>query len=67
MFQMASGALPHSLHVHGTSATNGGQTFAGINTGTINYADSNILSVNEDRLVPVFVKGGRCRHNNSCM
>ncbi|CAN9290055.1 unnamed protein product [Alternaria alternata] len=37
---MASGALPHSLHVQGTSATNGGQTFAGLNLGTINYASS---------------------------
>jgi hypothetical protein len=40
MFSMASGSLPHSLHVNGTSATNGGQTFAGLNLGTINYANS---------------------------
>ncbi|RYN76415.1 hypothetical protein AA0119_g13576, partial [Alternaria tenuissima] len=47
---MASGALPHSLHVHGTSATNGGQTFAGINIGTINYANSNTPSSLSDTL-----------------
>jgi len=37
---MASGSLPHTLHTHGTSATNGGQSFAGLNLGTVNYAKS---------------------------
>jgi len=37
---MASGSLPHTLHIHGTSATNDGQSFAGLNLGTINYAKS---------------------------
>ncbi|RYO00277.1 Vegetative incompatibility protein [Alternaria tenuissima] len=47
---MASGALPHSLHVQGTSATNGGQTFAGLNLGTINYASSDKNSPPNDTL-----------------
>ncbi|PZD22955.1 AAA-16 domain containing protein [Pyrenophora tritici-repentis] len=47
---MASSALPHSLHVNGTSANNGGQTFAGINVGTINYANSNNPSSLDDAL-----------------
>ena len=37
---MASGFSPHSLDIHGTSATNGGQVFAGINLGTIGYGHS---------------------------
>ncbi|PVH97942.1 putative WD-repeat protein [Periconia macrospinosa] len=45
---MTSGSLPHSLHSHGTSATNGGQSFAGLNLGTINYVKSdNGASLNE--------------------
>ncbi|KAF2686545.1 hypothetical protein K458DRAFT_415891 [Lentithecium fluviatile CBS 122367] len=45
---MTSGSLPHSLHIHGTSATNGGQSFAGLNLGTINYArNDNGASLNE--------------------
>lgn len=37
---MASGSLPQSVSIHGTSATDKGQSFAGINLGTINYAGS---------------------------
>lgn len=40
-YPMATGSLPHSLFIHGTSATDGGQAFAGVNLGTINYARSN--------------------------
>jgi hypothetical protein len=29
-----------TLSIHGTSTTNGGQGFAGVNLGTINYARS---------------------------
>ncbi|KAJ4350309.1 uncharacterized protein N0V89_008930 [Didymosphaeria variabile] len=37
---MASGSLPQSLSVQGTAATNGGQSFGGLNLGTINYASN---------------------------
>ena len=36
---MASGSWPHHLAIHNTSATEGGQNFAGVNLGTINYAN----------------------------
>ncbi|KAK0512560.1 hypothetical protein JMJ35_004577 [Cladonia borealis] len=38
---MASSSLPRQLHIQGTSAKDGGQSFAGVNQGTINYAASN--------------------------
>jgi hypothetical protein len=37
---MASGSLPHDLHIHGTTARDGGQAFAGTNLGIINYASN---------------------------
>lgn len=38
---MTSSSLPRHLHIQGTSAKDGGQSFAGINVGTIiNYAPS---------------------------
>jgi len=37
---MTSGPLPHHLAIHNTTATDGGQSFAGINLGTITYAPS---------------------------
>ena len=37
---MASSLLPLALYIYGTSATNGGQSFAGLNLRTINYANS---------------------------
>jgi hypothetical protein len=39
-YAMASGSLPHDLHIYGTTARDCGQAFAGINLGTINYAAS---------------------------
>ncbi|KAF2016553.1 hypothetical protein BU24DRAFT_481180 [Aaosphaeria arxii CBS 175.79] len=46
---MAGNALPHSLNIHGISATDGAQIFAGINLGTVNYAPSKkeSLALNE--------------------
>lgn len=41
---MTSGPVPHHLAIHNTTATDGGQSFAGINLGTINYAPSEITS-----------------------
>lgn len=37
---MATGPLPHSIFIHGTYTTDGAQSFAGLNLGTINYARS---------------------------
>lgn len=44
---MASGSSPHHLAIHNTSATEGGQNFAGINLGTIHYANGNEPDVND--------------------
>jgi hypothetical protein len=41
---MTSNPLPHHLAIHNTSATDGGQSFAGINLGTITYAPSETAS-----------------------
>lgn len=40
---MATG-LPHSVSIHGTSATDGAQSFAVVNLGTINHARSDNIS-----------------------
>lgn len=41
---MAGDSLPNSLSIQGTSATDGGQGFAGINLGTIHYASHEAYS-----------------------
>ncbi|KAF1816850.1 hypothetical protein P152DRAFT_510201 [Eremomyces bilateralis CBS 781.70] len=48
---MASGPLPHHLAINNTSATDGGQSFAGINLGgTLNFAPSESTSNLNDLL-----------------
>jgi len=41
---MTSSLLPHHLAIHNTSATDGSQSFAGINLGTITYAPNETTS-----------------------
>ncbi|OAL48295.1 WD40 repeat-like protein [Pyrenochaeta sp. DS3sAY3a] len=44
---MADGPLPQRLAIHNTTATAGGQSFAGFNLGTINYANNNNNDLND--------------------
>lgn len=43
---MADGSLPQHLAIHNTTSTAGGQSFAGLNLGTINYANNKGIASN---------------------